>query len=175
MPRPANPKTPEGQAITDAIQRSEQSQARLADALDVSAGFISQFASGHRPVPWDKAEPLAALIGLRPDLISSEYRRLQNHFSRSHPQRLDAEIIIAAVAYAKRVAGLMADDSFAIEDRPQEMADAINATLEMKKVMEGSSEFEGRDGAVSRVSSPARAAQVGKESEPAPRRARKSA
>ncbi|NJC38163.1 transcriptional regulator with XRE-family HTH domain [Xanthomonas arboricola] len=175
MPRPANPKTPEGHLITEAIQRSGQSQAKLADALDVSAGFISQFATGHRPVPWDKAEPLASRIGVAPEQISSEYRRLQAYFAESHSQRLDAEIILAAVAYAKKIAGLMSDDSFSIEHRPQELADAINATLEMKRLMEENSESEGRNGKISRVSGDARPKATRPEIETARGRTRKSA
>ncbi len=97
MPRPANPKTPEGAALTQAIPASGFTQAQLAEKLDVTPGFISQFASGHRPVPWDKAATLAPLLGLQPNEISADYRRMQDHFGASQPQRPDFEIMSGTV------------------------------------------------------------------------------
>lgn len=117
MPRPPNPQTREARILTDAIARSEITKAVLAEALEVTPGFVSQFASGHRPVPWQKAEPLAALLGLDPADISVEYRQLLEHFGKnrspkshnSQPQRLDLgkltvliETVDSALAKAKR-------------------------------------------------------------------------
>lgn len=48
-------------------------QAQLATELGVDASNVSQWKSGHRPIPADKAPAVAALIGTRPELISAAY------------------------------------------------------------------------------------------------------
>lgn len=116
MPRPANPKTPEGAALTHAIPASGFTQAQLAEKLDVTPGFISQFASGHRPVPWDKAATLAPLLGLQPSEISADYRRMQDHFSASQPQRLDFEIMAATVTVLRKYLEEVGDPPAFLED-----------------------------------------------------------
>ncbi|ARO68355.1 hypothetical protein B9J09_04230 [Xylella fastidiosa subsp. pauca] len=82
MPRLPNPKTKEGRVITEGINHSDYTQAKLAEELDVTPGFVSQFATGHRPVPWNKAEELAARIRRKPEEISEEYRKIKTHFEK---------------------------------------------------------------------------------------------
>ncbi|QPB72674.1 hypothetical protein XFHB_13510 [Xylella fastidiosa] len=82
MARPPNPKTKEGRVITEGIRNSDYTQAKLAEELNVTPGFVSQFATGHRPVPWNKAEELAARIRRKPEEISEEYRKIKAHFEK---------------------------------------------------------------------------------------------
>ncbi|WCF27743.1 XRE family transcriptional regulator [Xylella fastidiosa] len=82
MPRLPNPKTKEGRVITEGISNSDYTQAKLAEELDVTPGFVSQFATGHRPVPWNKAEELAIRIRRKPEEISEEYRKIKTHFEK---------------------------------------------------------------------------------------------
>lgn len=97
MPKPANPTTIEAARINEAIEAlGVGGKARVAEALELTPGAVSQFASGHRPVPWGRAEALAREIGLTAYEISAEYRRIADHFSASQLARLTPEIILAA-------------------------------------------------------------------------------
>lgn len=55
----------------------------LAEKLNLSPGNVSQWASGHRPIPWDKAEFVAANIGCTPDAISEAYRAIKARFGQT--------------------------------------------------------------------------------------------
>ncbi|MBD9370091.1 helix-turn-helix transcriptional regulator [Xanthomonas sp. XNM01] len=119
--------------ITEAIPASGLNQAALAEALDVTPGFISQFASGRRPVPWDKAAQLSALLGLSPEDISAEYRRISNYFGGSTHGQVTAEIVTAAVALAKESSGQKPKSRFDVESSPDVFAAAINKILAAPK------------------------------------------
>lgn len=162
MPRPANPKTPEGLAITGALAASGHTQAAVAERLDVSPGFISQFASGHRPVPWDKAELLAAVIGSEPHLVSAEYARLREHFQVSQPSRLNEAIVLNAIGVARKALGLAIGEKFDVEQAPDLFAQAIRVALaaEMRKeggAVDGSGSGDGQAGGTDRFARPAKA------------------
>lgn len=129
MPRPANPTTPEGAVITQAIPASGLNQAALAEALDVTPGFISQFASGRRPVPWDKAAQLGALLGLSPEDISAEYRRINSYFGGTAHGKVTAGVVTAAIALAKESSGKKSKSRFDVESSPDVFAAAINTIL----------------------------------------------
>ncbi len=107
MSKPSNPTTPEAQVLTAAIEAKQISKAKLADALDVTPGTVSQYASGNRPVPWDKAEPLAQRLGIAPASISSAYREIEKHFGgvapRSQPARLDPEMLAESIEVLRQV------------------------------------------------------------------------
>lgn len=97
MPRPPNPTTPEAAAITEALEaKGVGSRARVADALELTPGAVSQYASGNRPVPWDRAEALALELGRPATLISAEYRRIVERFPSSQPAIPDAKILSLA-------------------------------------------------------------------------------
>lgn len=102
MPRPANPTTPEARVLTEALAaRPEVTQAALADAINVSPGFISQFASGHRPVPWNKAERIAELVGVSPASISADYRVVSGHFRASQLLEPSLDTMRSAIVSVK--------------------------------------------------------------------------
>ena len=194
MPRPANPQTPEGRALTAAIAASGHTQAQLAEKLDVSPGFISQFASGHRPVPWDKAELLAPLLGLDAGKISAEYRRISEHFGASQHSRLTKETILDAVRLATASVTGAGMTSFEIET-PEDaellllaieevLSEDIHGTSysdvqRFARKLHGSAERKGgkvgsggTDGRVGRATG---AAEVGEKSRTSARQRRKSA
>lgn len=175
MPRPANPKTPEGAAITTAITACGVTQAYLADQMDVTPGFISQFASGHRPIPWDKAELLAALLNTAPEQISVEYARLKEHFATSQAQRLDEAIVRTAIGIAKKATGLATGEKLVIDDAPEIFAQALRVAMASDKRktggVDGSGSGDGQAGAADRF---ARAAKDGHEAKPATGRRRKA-
>lgn len=84
MPKQANPRTPEAKAFSDAVARRGMVLAELAAKLNLSPGNISQWISGHRPIPWDKAETVAHELGVAPTDISAAYR--------AHALRMDAGV-----------------------------------------------------------------------------------
>ncbi len=97
MPKPANPTTPEAKVLTAAFHiLGNGSQGRVAAELEVNPSLISQYCSGHRPVAWDRAERLAEVVGLTPETVSAEYRRVKEHFAGSQLPRLTSEIILSA-------------------------------------------------------------------------------
>lgn len=129
MPRPANPTTPEAATISKALEALDLKQAVLADELDVSPGFISQFVNGNRPVPWDKAIQLGPLLGLLPEDVSAEYRRIKDHFGVSATGRMTADVVTAAIALARELSGQKGKSRFDIESNPDVFATAVNRIL----------------------------------------------
>jgi hypothetical protein len=136
--------------------------------MDVTPGFISQFASGHRPVPWDKAELLSALLSTSPESVSAEYARLQAHFSTSQAQRLDEAIVRTAIGIAKKANGLATGEKLVIDDAPEIFAQALRVAIASDKRntggVDGSGSGDGQAGAADRF---ARTAENGHEAKPA--------
>lgn len=86
-PRP----TPESRRISAAIDKSEMKKAALADAVGVTPSAVSQWASGNRPVPADKAPKLARLLGLDPSEVSVAFRQVsESSHGSAVPIRADA-------------------------------------------------------------------------------------
>lgn len=129
MPRPANPTTPEAAAISKALKALDLKQAALAEELDVSPGFISQFVNGNRKVPWDKAIQLGPLLGLLPEDVSAEYRRIKDHFGVSATGRMTADVVTAAIALARELSGQKGKSRFDIDSNPDVFATAVNRIL----------------------------------------------
>lgn len=87
MDKPQKPRTPEAAALSAAFKATHAPKmAHLADALGVTPGLVSQWASGHRPVPWEKAPALAGRLGVLPEHISASYRSAAAHFHGSQKQ-----------------------------------------------------------------------------------------
>lgn len=83
MPKPPKPKTEEAAVLASAFKASgAPKMGHVADELGVTPGQISQWVSGHRPVPWDKAAKLADLLGISPEQISIAYRAAAEHFQK---------------------------------------------------------------------------------------------
>jgi phage repressor protein C with HTH and peptisase S24 domain len=59
--------------LTRALTASGARQRAVAEEIGVDPSNISQWKTGHRPVPADKAPALAALVGTQPELISAAY------------------------------------------------------------------------------------------------------
>lgn len=178
MPRPSNPKTAEGRAIAEAIARSGLTQATVAERLNVTPSFISQFATGLRPVPWDKAEALADVIGLEPHQVSAEYARLMEQFGTSQVARLDAAIVNAAITVARRALDLAIGETFDVEQSPDLFAQALRVALAADLRKQGKVGGDGSrpgDGQAGPVDRPARAAKAGGEAEAGPSRKRRAA
>jgi transcriptional regulator with XRE-family HTH domain len=77
MAKKAPPKpTPESRAVKAAIDASGLAQTAIADMIGVSPGMVSQWASGMRPVPSDKAPKFAKAVGQTddPGKFSAAYR-----------------------------------------------------------------------------------------------------
>lgn len=162
MPRPANPTTPEAKLLTDALKaKGKGAQADVAIALELTPGAISQYASGNRPVPWDRAEALAKEVGLSASAISTEYRRALAHFLASQIERLTADTVIASEMVAKKLAGLSSSQRLDFEKHAGDIAKALRLTiLKAIEMSEGSNVGTiQRDGEGSRFN---RAAGTGK-------------
>ncbi|MGE6331832.1 helix-turn-helix domain-containing protein [Stenotrophomonas sp. NPDC077659] len=156
MPRPANPKTTEGRAIAEAITRSGLTQSVVAERLEVTPSFISQFATGLRPVPWDKAEALADVLGMQPQEISAEYARLMDRFGTSQVARLDADIVNSAIAVVRKALDLATGETFDVEQSPDLFAQALRVALaadlrKQGKGNDGSRSGNGQAGAADRA------------------------
>lgn len=78
MPRKAAvPRTPEARILRAAVESSGLSHQAIAEQLGgVDPSLISQFCTGHRPVPASKAVKLASLVGANPAEISAAYREV---------------------------------------------------------------------------------------------------
>ncbi|WP_430544464.1 helix-turn-helix domain-containing protein [Stenotrophomonas maltophilia] len=177
MPRPSNPKTAEGRSIADAIARTGLTQAAVAERLDVTPSFISQFSTGMRPVPWDKAEALADVLGLQPQEISVEYARLMERFGTSQVARLNADIVTSAIAVARKALDLATGETFDVEQSPDLFAQALRVALaadlrKQGKVTDGSRPGDGQAGATDRF---ARATEDGRETPAGTGRKRRAA
>lgn len=177
MPRPANPKTVEGRAIAEAIARSGLTQAAVAERLDVTPGFISQFATGVRPVPWDKADALADVLAVQPQEISAEYARLMERFGTSQVARLDAAIVESAIAVARKALDLATGETFDVDQSPDLFAQALRVALaadlrKQGKVADGSRPGDGQAGATDRF---ARSTKDGTEAQVGTGRRRRAA
>ena len=107
MPRQLNSRTPQGEAVAQAIASSNFTQAELAEILDVSPGFISQCVTGHRPIPWEKAVKMAQLLKVKPENISLEYQKIKEYFADTHQEEscLRESEMIAVISY-DHLAGL---------------------------------------------------------------------
>lgn len=66
----------EALALASAMAAKGMTNAQVADYMDVSPGFVSQWLTDNRKVPWEKAERLAALLGVQPKQISAKYAQL---------------------------------------------------------------------------------------------------
>lgn len=176
MPKLPNPKTDEAAALTAAITASGRGKAAVAEALDVSPGLISQYASGHRPVPWDRAEAIAVLVGTQPESISVEYRRILESFGPSQLQRLTADIIAHAVTLARESLKLGANVLFDVEEHPDVFAQAIRAAIaEIYSGKGGSYESSQGDGKARGIGGSTRKAETRTEAKPASGKRRKAA
>lgn len=165
MPRPTNPKTTEGRTIAEAIARSGLTQAVVAERLEVTPSFISQFATGLRPVPWDKAEALAEVLGMQPQEISVEYARLMDRFGTSQVARLDADIVSSAIAVVRKALDLATGETFDVEQSPDLFAQALRVALAADLRKQGKRSDGSRSGAgqVGTADRAARAAEDGRE------------
>lgn len=184
MPKQPNPQTPEAAALTAAITINS-SKAKIAAAIEVSPGMVSQYASGNRPVPWDRAEAIAALVKIDPSEISAEYRKIIAHFGMSQSMRLTGSIILSAYQEAivkfEHATGLNATSfkPWTNEDHAALVAFVINAQLSADGIIEGQgvnqdeSERTNRSG--STVAGKDRKKGAGRESEPARGERKKSA
>lgn len=87
--KPAPP--PEAAALAKAIAAQKLKQAAIAEHLDVHPSLISQWVSGVRPVPADKAVPLGKLIDADPKRISRQFREVQSSGGNVVPFRAAGE------------------------------------------------------------------------------------
>lgn len=78
MPKSPAPTPPEARILATAIDSCRMTKAAIADQIGVSPSMVSQWVSGHRPVPADKASPLAKLIGADPTTISRAFREVSD-------------------------------------------------------------------------------------------------
>lgn len=141
MPNRTRSLTAEALALKAAIKNSGMKNGPIAEHLGVSEGLISQWTTGHRPVPADKAGKLAKLLGVKdPTEISPGYAStlaIHEDSVAYLPQLADkplrADLVIArlendidALRYA--VAALVSTMTI---HRPAEAADAARALRRM--------------------------------------------
>lgn len=144
------------------IDASDWTHQSFAAETDVSPGRVSQWATNRGPVPWDKAERVAELLGTEPDLISPAWRRLRTYFMQSLLLRLTPEIVAASEGAAKKLAGLSPRQKLDVVTHAEPIAQAIQLTLrKVLAISEGNARgLISRDGADRRFN---RAAGAGKD------------
>jgi len=171
MPRPPNPQTPEAARLLAAIADSGRSQAEIAEALDVTPPNVSHYATGRRPIPWRRAEPVAALLGLAPEEISPEYRSILQHFESlafaSQLERLSADTVLSALMLFRNSDGGVVGFAPSIDEAPEEFALALKIALQREITdVESESEHPKRRGETSVTDRPQGAEQARGKSEP---------
>lgn len=134
MPRPPNPTTPEAEILTAAFAAMHQgAKAELAALLDVTPGAVSQYASGNRPVPWDKAPQVAEFTGTKAGDISSSYREAYRHFSAlfgaSNALRLDPAIICKTIQRMREATKTLEGVPVDVESDPVLFAEMLRLTM----------------------------------------------
>lgn len=70
------PPSREAMQLAAAFNSSGMTKAALAKHMGVSDGMVSQWVSGHRPVPPDKAPKLGKLLDIAPERISAKYAQV---------------------------------------------------------------------------------------------------
>lgn len=65
--------TPFSRALGKAIRTANRSHEDIAEAMGVSAGLVSAWVTGRKPVPATRAMPLAAYLDCKPEDISSAF------------------------------------------------------------------------------------------------------
>lgn len=166
----------------------------FAEAIGVSPGLVSQWATNRGAVPAERALEVATLLHVAPEAVSPSWKALKAQFLASQPQRLDAAIILAAVRLASGAVTGVGLSHFDIETH----GDAELFALAIEEVMDDGiveasdsdvqrfarklqSRMEERDGQVGKAGSHGRAdrtaskAQAGDATGTSPGRKRKSA
>lgn len=94
MPKkPAAPSTSEARILSTAIESARITKAAIAEHLRVTPATVSQWASGHRPVPADKAARLGMLVNAQPETLSRAYRELsESNAGNVVPVRQSTEV-----------------------------------------------------------------------------------
>lgn len=69
----SNGPSKEALALSAAMNALGLKKTVVAEQMGVTPGLVSQWASGHRPVPPEKAVKLAELVGIEPGRISARY------------------------------------------------------------------------------------------------------
>lgn len=132
-------------ALTAAINASRITKAAIAEQVGVSAGMVSQWASGHRPVPAGKARKLAEVLGVKdPKRISAAFAEVaENERSNVVPLRqvsdqpLRPELVIARLqndvdALRYGMAALVATMTFHRPSEAEAAAKAIRRNVPAK-------------------------------------------
>jgi DNA-binding transcriptional regulator YdaS (Cro superfamily) len=65
-------------ALAAAIAASGHNSAEVAEHMGVSAGLVSQWITGRRPIPPERAPKLAAFVGLEPHALSDRYAEISS-------------------------------------------------------------------------------------------------
>lgn len=100
--------TPESRAISAAITESKLTKAAIAEHMGVSPGLMSQWASGRSPVASWQAPKLAVMLGLDPEQISADYRKVNAEQDNVVPIR-NAEHPMNAQEATRAIARLESD------------------------------------------------------------------
>lgn len=78
-------------ALAEALDKSRLTNTEIAERLGVNyPNVISQWKSGHKPLPARHAARLAALLGVRPESISAAYEQLLKEGSLPPPADADS-------------------------------------------------------------------------------------
>lgn len=138
--------------FTSALVRSGMSSAALAQAIGVDPSYISQWKTGRRPIPADKALQVANFIGADATEISEGFERVMESQSltdeldnfeskglidkKSHVPRFDPKILAATHRGLRKLhaeKGL----SYNLEDDPEHFLQAYVLHLELDREAPG--------------------------------------
>lgn len=148
----------------------------FSDAIGVSPGLVSQWATNRGMVPAERALKVASLLGTEPEIISPSWRELRDQFVASQPVRLDAETIRIAITVAQQSFKLTHGEELVIELDPELFSQALRTAIALRQTMEGENVESGPgNGQVGATGGVAGAQEDGEEAKPARSRQRKRA
>lgn len=146
----------------------------FANEVGVSAGRVSQWATNRGGVPPERAMVVAKLLKTSPGAISLSWRRLRDEFLPSQWERLDADMIRAAITLAKKSLKLAHGDELVIERDPALFAQALRTAIAADKRKGGEGGSGSGDGQIGAIGSASSSSKDGSQAEAKPRRKREA-
>lgn len=148
----------------------------FSEAIGVSPGLVSQWATNRGMVPAERALKVASLLGTEPEIISPSWRELRDQFVASQSVRLDAETIRIAITVAQQSFKLTHGEELVIELDPELFSQALRTAIALRQTMEGENVESGPgNGQVGAAGGVAGTQEDGEEAKPARSRQRKRA
>lgn len=108
----------------------------FAEAIGVSPGLVSQWATNRGAVPAERALEVATLLHVAPEAVSPSWKALKAQFQASQPQRPDFDIMAGTVVVLRKYLQEVGDPPDFVED-PIMLEAAYEVVIEFGKPVTG--------------------------------------